>query len=58
MPSLTRHNPSAVDAPSGGYSMGVEGHRQLRFVSGQVPVHADGTVPGAPKRNASRPGAM
>lgn len=29
--------------------MGVEGHRRLRFVSGQVPVHADGTVPGGPE---------
>lgn len=47
MTQITRHNPASVHAPSGGYSMGLEisQHRRLLFVSGQVPEHADGSVP-------------
>lgn len=47
MPKVTRHNPSAVHAPSAGYSMGLEleRHQRLLFVSGQVPARADGVVP-------------
>ena len=42
-----RHNPTDVAPPQGGYSHGVEisGGQRLLFVSGQVPVQADGTVP-------------
>ena len=47
MAQITRHNPAAVHAPSGGYSMGLElgQHRRLLFVSGQVPERSDGSVP-------------
>ena len=49
MAQITRHNPAAVHAPSGGYSMGLElgQHRRLLFVSGQVPERSDGSVPEA-----------
>lgn len=43
------HNPASVPAPLGGYANGLEippGHRLL-FISGQIPVRADGSVPGA-----------
>ncbi|MEM9735675.1 MAG: RidA family protein [Pseudomonadota bacterium] len=44
---LTRHE--AADAPSSpsGYAQAVEisGHQRLVFVSGQIPVAADGSVP-------------
>jgi 2-iminobutanoate/2-iminopropanoate deaminase len=42
-----RHNPADVAPPQGGYSHGVEvpGGQRLLFVSGQVPVQPDGTVP-------------
>ena len=44
---LVSHNPATVNAPLGGYSMGLElrQHRRLLFVSGQVPESADGSVP-------------
>ena len=47
MAQITRHNPAAVHAPSGGYSMGLElgQHRRLLFISGQVPERPDGSVP-------------
>lgn len=49
MAQITRHNPAAVHAPSGGYSMGLElgQHRRLLFVSGQVPERSDDSVPEA-----------
>ena len=46
MPHRT-HDPASVPAPVGNYTQGLEvppGARLL-FVSGQVPVRADGTVP-------------
>jgi 2-iminobutanoate/2-iminopropanoate deaminase len=47
MAHISRHNPAAVHAPSGGYSMGLElaQHRRLLFISGQVPERPDGSVP-------------
>jgi len=47
MAHINRHNPAAVHAPSGGYSMGLElaQHRRLLFISGQVPERPDGSVP-------------
>ncbi|HEX9590844.1 MAG TPA: hypothetical protein VGA15_24275 [Bradyrhizobium sp.] len=38
MAQVTRHNPAAIHAPSGGYSMGLElgQHRRLLFVSGRL----------------------
>jgi len=47
MAQITRHNPASVNAPSGGYSMGLEvgQHRRLLFISGQVPEKSDGSVP-------------
>ena len=44
---IVSHNPATVQAPAGGYSMGLEltQHRRLLFVSGQVPEKTDGTVP-------------
>jgi 2-iminobutanoate/2-iminopropanoate deaminase len=49
MAHINRHNPAAVHAPSGGYSMGLElaQHRRLLFISGQVPERSDGSVPEA-----------
>jgi enamine deaminase RidA (YjgF/YER057c/UK114 family) len=47
MVHMVSHNPVAVHAPAGGYSMGLEfsQHRRLLFVSGQVPERPDGSVP-------------
>ena len=47
MIEITRHNPASVNAPSSGYSMGLEvgKHRRLLFISGQVPENSDGSVP-------------
>ena len=47
MAHIKQHNPAAVHAPSGGYSMGLElaRHRRLLFISGQVPERSDGSVP-------------
>ena len=47
MAHITRHNPASVNAPYGGYSMGLEvrQHHRLLFVSGQVPEKNDGSVP-------------
>ena len=47
MVQTVSHNPPAVHAPSGGYSMGLEvsQHRRLLLISGQVPENADGSVP-------------
>jgi len=47
MVQTVSHNPPAVHAPSGGYSMGLEvsQHRRLFLISGQVPENADGSVP-------------
>lgn len=44
---IISHNPATVNAPLGGYSMGLElkQHRRLLFISGQVPESSDGTVP-------------
>lgn len=44
---MQQHDPASVPVPSGGYAHGLEvpaGHRLL-FISGQIPVRADGTVP-------------
>jgi 2-iminobutanoate/2-iminopropanoate deaminase len=47
MAHINRHNPAAVHALSGGYSMGLElaQHRRLLFISGQIPERSDGSVP-------------
>ena len=47
MAHVARHNPASINAPSSGYSMGLElsQHRRLLFVSGQVPEKPDGSVP-------------
>ena len=47
MAHINRHNPAAVHAPSGGYSMGLElaQHRRLLFISGQIAERSDGSVP-------------
>jgi 2-iminobutanoate/2-iminopropanoate deaminase len=47
MAQIVSHNPTAVHAPSGGYSMGLEvgQHRRLLYISGQVPAKSDGSVP-------------
>lgn len=47
MAEIIHYDPETVRAPAGGYSMGlqVSGHRRLLFVSGQVPVRPDGTLP-------------
>jgi 2-iminobutanoate/2-iminopropanoate deaminase len=45
--TISRHDPAVVPAPLGSYTQGLEvspGSRLL-FVSGQIPVRADGTVP-------------
>ncbi|MCJ9701502.1 MULTISPECIES: RidA family protein [unclassified Bradyrhizobium] len=44
---IVSHNPATVNAPAGGYSMGLElkQHRRLLFISGQVPEGSDGAVP-------------
>ncbi|NUR11733.1 MAG: RidA family protein [Bradyrhizobium sp.] len=44
---IISHNPATVNAPLGGYSMGLElkQHRRLLFISGQVPESSDGIVP-------------
>ena len=44
---IALHNPASVAAPSGRYSHVVEvtGAGRMLFVSGQVPVRPDGTVP-------------
>lgn len=44
---IVSHNPATVNAPAGGYSMGLEvkQHRRLLFISGQVLERSDGTVP-------------
>jgi 2-iminobutanoate/2-iminopropanoate deaminase len=45
--SMPSHDPAAVAAPIGGYTHGLEvptGHRLL-FISGQIPVRADGATP-------------
>ncbi|MET4117080.1 2-iminobutanoate/2-iminopropanoate deaminase [Bradyrhizobium sp. JR4.1] len=44
---IVSHNPATVQAPAGGYCMGLEltQHRRLLFISGQVPQRSDGTVP-------------
>jgi enamine deaminase RidA (YjgF/YER057c/UK114 family) len=45
--TLTRHDPSDVPAPLGGYTQGLEVSHPSRWllVSGQVPQSADGAVP-------------
>ena len=45
--TLVQHNPSNVPAPVGGYSQGqeVRAGSRLLFVSGQIPVRPDGSVP-------------
>ncbi|WP_245305617.1 hypothetical protein [Bradyrhizobium sp. LTSP857] len=47
MAHILNHNPAAVHAPAGGYSLGVElgQYRRLLFISGQVPEASDGAVP-------------
>src|SRR6478609_8993783 len=47
MAHIVSHNPATVQAPAGGYSMGLEltQHRRLLFISGQVPETTDGAVP-------------
>lgn len=57
---ITRHNPAAVHAPSSGYSMGLELslHRRLLFVSGQVPVRADGSLPAGFNRESGACGCQ
>jgi 2-iminobutanoate/2-iminopropanoate deaminase len=44
----TRHiNAATVTVPTGGYSQAVElqGHTRMLFISGQIPVALDGSVP-------------
>lgn len=42
------HDPPSVPPPVGNYSQGLEvaGGTRLLFISGQIPVRPDGTVPG------------
>ena len=44
---FTRHYPADVPPPVGGYVQGLEvpAGTRLLFVSGQIPVRPDGTVP-------------
>jgi len=45
--TFTRHDPSVVPAPQGGYTHGLEVSHPSRWllVSGQIPESVDGTVP-------------
>jgi 2-iminobutanoate/2-iminopropanoate deaminase len=47
MPTMIRHHPAEVFAPSRNYSLGLEvtGHPRLLFISGQVPAGPDGAAP-------------
>jgi enamine deaminase RidA (YjgF/YER057c/UK114 family) len=44
---MRTHNPGSVQPPEGGYSHGAEvgPGRRLLFISGQIPVRPDGSVP-------------
>jgi 2-iminobutanoate/2-iminopropanoate deaminase len=44
---MQRHDPPGVPAPIGGYTHGLElpPGKQLLFISGQVPLRLDGSVP-------------
>lgn len=52
--TLTRHDPTDVPAPQGGYAHGVEVSHPSRWllVSGQVPERADGSVPESAEEQA------
>lgn len=44
---MPTHDPSGIPAPVGGYSHGLElpAGKRLLFISGQIPVRVDGSVP-------------
>ena len=57
---IRRINAETALVPTTGYSQALEvsGHTRMLFISGQIPVAADGSVPRGLKRNAGWPGAM
>ncbi len=51
-------NAATAPDPVGAYAQAVEiaGAQRLLFISGQIPVARDGTVPSGWRRSAARPG--